>query len=602
MLRRFAFPAFILAGILLSLPCYAVSMDVGFGFDGSAKASAWSPISVKLSNPDSRSLTGVLQVAQGDRSAWTLPTCSVKVDLPPKSNKLYHMYFRPGQYGDLRIALISRGNVIVRKKVHADVIDPVDKLVVSVGPRAVRPSYLSGESIGQSTIHVGSISVGMLPNRPAAYQGVDILVLSDLSIPSTDSDSLEAIAEWVSHGGTLVVPTGPNYRNFQNGFYSELLPVRITGAGSANLSALGGTAGAIGIASSVPIPGICSSVLPEGGAPLVATRTYGLGSVVFLAFDTGSAPFAGWNGKTEFWKRIISIAHPAPLFLSERPEPEYGYYPGMQISGNDLASVVEQTTSVRTPSMNIIGLFLLVYLLVLAPVNYAVLKRMRRLEFAWFSVPAVVIVFALGAYAIGYTMNGGRLQMNQVTLVEGSSNARYAKTMTCASLFSPARRTYALGADDPRSVIGSFFFEEKEKRALPEVYLSEKSEVENVRMAMWSSTVLQSLSGIDLGGRIETDLMLKSDRIQGRVVNKTKFDLKDCEVVFGDNSLSLGNRRRGASAAVDLRFAGHTQPSPGPSASTPDGNLSRRFHKSVLNRARGTASPILIAKIAPHEI
>ena len=76
----------------------------------------------------------------------------------------------------------------------------------------------------------------------------------------------------------------------------------------------------------------------------------------------------------------------------------YGYRggPSYPQDAGGLTSVVSQNPSIKTPSFNTIGLFLLAYILMLVPVNYFVLKKKKRLELAWW--PGVVLC------ASGYAM------------------------------------------------------------------------------------------------------------------------------------------------------------------------------------------------------
>src|SRR5205085_852445 len=53
-----------------------------------------------------------------------------------------------------------------------------------------------------------------------------------------------------------------------------------------------------------------------------------------------------------------------------------------------------------------IAIFLLVYILLIGPVNFIVLRRMRRAELAWITIPALVLIFSVGAYLIGYQSKG----------------------------------------------------------------------------------------------------------------------------------------------------------------------------------------------------
>jgi hypothetical protein len=245
-----------------------------------------------------------------------MPVCAAKVSLPANSTKLYYAYTRRQEYGgDVTVSLMHGTRTVLSKSVNPTTMYRYDKMVVSLGDRSSKLSFLSGERIPlqasaamggnpagatssgrtDATIQAASLSPMMLPDRPAAYQAVDVMVVSDLGTASVEPKALRAITMWVASGGTLVVSTGPNYRSFQSEFFGELLPVTITGTTSlptmSTLSQMGKVAflqGPVAVARSTPKPGICTETLNEGGVPIYAERRYGAGRVVFLAFGAGA--------------------------------------------------------------------------------------------------------------------------------------------------------------------------------------------------------------------------------------------------------------------------------------------------------------------------
>lgn len=593
---------------------HAVSMDVQAGFGGSTKSTAWTPIAVKLSNASDEGIEGTLSVAKSDLSRGKPTSLSASVNLPPRSEKLYHIYARLPSYDSDVTVVLSRGSgTAALNKLKVNPVATEDTLVVSVGDRTSRLNFLAGETLTRnirlaqhpqgatpSNIAIGSVEPSALPDRPLAYDGVDVLVISDLSPASASPKALKALSMWVASGGVLVVSAGPNYQNYRYNFYDELLPVKITGAadlgGLECLSGLGRTqfpAGAVAVARSTVKPGIGTSLVTESGIPIVATREYGAGRVIFLAFDYKSSPFREWNGQTDFWKCMIvsaTVNHlviPTTAYLERNPS--YGTYLPGEIE-DSMAAVVAPNPSISTPSFNTIGLFLLAYLIALVPVNYFVLKRKGRLELAWVTTPLIVVVFTIGAYAIGYTMKGSQLHLSEAMLIEGASDCRYARTLTNASLFSPARRSYDVEVSDAYGLAEVLVMEEG--KPTPDVYVGEKSLISGLNMAMWSSETFESMGGTDLGGAIASSLELDGKRLAGRIENNTDTDLTNCTVYYGNNALALGNLPRGGTAKIDIAVPSAI---PNRSSNLYDIDESRRFQVFAEDNARRSNRPMLVA-------
>jgi len=618
--------------IVCCLPCaisittsLAVPLDVTVGFDGAAKGFVWTPVVVRMSNTSDEAVEGELSVVQPEGSRPYLAQCTARVSLPAHSKKLYHTYVRLSDFGGTMTVLLTRGNGLYgMKKINVDPFSKNEKLIVSVGGRTSRLNFLNGEQVptvrrwdsntgyspgpSEVSIHAGSLSQNMLPDRPMAYDGVDALVLADLTPSAVDPKALEAIAMWVASGGTLVIPTGADYRRFQGEFYEELLPVSVEGAadlpGISSLAKLGGSpfpAGPVTVAKSAVKPGVGRVMAAEAGVPIVAERSYGAGTVIFLAFDHLGPPFRDWYGQTSFWKQILRRPAGTPMAASMAAAMDeeyfsnnrynYGYAQQLPELWQGLGSVVAQNPSVRAPSFSSIGLFLLAYLVMLVPVNYFVLRRMRRLELAWVSTPVIVIVFVLGAYGMGYTMKGSELRLCQAMIIEGSSGERYARVVSGASLFSPARRAYDLTISDPHSL--SQVVPATETERLPVAFLDETSRIDRVGMAMWSSRSFESLSGADLGGTLESDLVLEGNRLRGTVTNKTGMALRDCKLTYGQSSMDVPDLPIGTSTKIDVSYQAFRAPGYSPSPGI--GKFGDRLHTYALSAAQTSNSPVLVA-------
>ena len=620
--RRVVFPLFLFIWVLSAIPALAVTMDVTAGFDGVAKNGVWTPISVRLSNQSAENIEGTILITDPQGVRANLPVCSPAINLPANSEKLYHAYVRlTGYNSDFIVSLVDRGGTLAAKQVNFNAASADDRMVVSVGERSSRLAFLQGESIAPrsrpgpsprgrtATIYAGSISPGNLPDRPAAYEGIDALVVSDLDTSAVSPAALKALSMWVASGGLLVVSTGADYKRFTGEFFTDLLPVTVTGAtnitGAASLGALGKSgfpASPAAVAMSSVKPGVGRALAAENGVPLVAERTYGVGKVVFLAFDYKSSPFRDWNGQTDFWKEIVQFPSGSPIAptITAVPNDYYSYYGGGGYGGPGggspdfaLMRVVAQNPSVKMPSMGTIGLFLLAYLVVLVPLNYFVLKRRRRLELAWLTTPVIVIAFTAGAYAIGYTMKGGNLRLREATLIEGSSNARYARIVTDASLFSPARRSYDVRVNDPAAISQVIMMEER--GTYTEADMGAKSTTIPIDMAMWSSKSLEAVSGVDLGGTVESSLHLSGGRVTGTVTNRTSIMLRNVQVGYGGTWAILADLAPGVTEQVDFKFgsAGPGYGSPG--SSTPSGDLKQDLFAMASDGVRSASEPVLIA-------
>jgi hypothetical protein len=615
-LRTLCTPLFVIASIIACSSSFAVTMDVTVGFNGVLKSSVWTPITLQLTNSSSEDVQGeiILSDANGNMNQMTI--CTTEVNLPAKSQKLYHSYVRLTGYGGEFVVTLADGrSIMARKQVNLNMASTEDRVIVTVGNRSSRLGFLQGETIkitpaapppgsyssgsgrNEAALFAGSLDSKLLPDRPAAYEGANIIVLSELTPAAVNPNALKAIGMWVASGGTLVIPTGADSKRFTDPFYTDLLPVTINGAanitGSTDMAALGKAAfpaGACAVASSSVKPGIGRLIASAGAVPLIVERAYGAGRVIFIAFDIKSSPFRDWNGQTEFWKNIIRMPTSQPMVDSIRTLPDqnrYNYYGGQSpYASMGMMEAVAQNPSVKMPSFNTIGLFLLGYIIILVPVNYFLLKKKRRLELAWVTTPLIVIAFTLGAYTIGYTMKGGDLQLREAVVIEGSSGARFARMVSNATLFSPARRSYDVSIDDPSAISQVVATEANE--STPVAYLGEKSTIPDVGMAMWSSKTFEAVGGADLGGALNSRLMLSANKLIGEIKNETKVPFKNCVVSYNNAQQDLGALNPGDSVKVDMNLLANGRARFGSS------ELDQKLDDNLNAKAMSAAGPVLI--------
>jgi len=599
---------FSIALTTLSIEAQAVQIDAEVGFGGKCRQGTWVPITINLKNPTNDTIAGT--IATIDLITKQPSTHRTAFELGGPSEKQYTHYWLPDQPGSEAIlkVMVDRGRVKDENKLIVkcpyQYVYPDNMFVTAVGPAQATLNFLDGFQLvalkpGQSgipgststqiRIEAGLIDVDNIPDRPLGYDGVDVLVLADLAPSRTAPEQLAAIGMWVASGGTLVVNGGADYQRLQNSFYEEMLPVKVTGARElSSLNSLN-TIPNIGIpienAASVVIesqlkPDARALVMQEG-IPLVTVWDYGLGRVIFLAFDYTSPTLRAWGGQINMWKAILLLSSKrVPLASPIIDTSSHTTMPGLpptqspirphqreSTTMGSIESVAGNMPSITTPSLQIILIYLLAYLFCLVPVNYFILTRKNRRELAWITTPAVIILFTIGAYGIGYTMKGSRLLLNTISVTEASTGIKYAAINTYIGIFSPARRSYGMEIYDTFAVtsereqvnanqywLGGTQQQTRRRGWKPiNVHFADTTVLPEISMDMWSMRSFRAESGCDLGGALDANLTVdtKAKKVTGRISNNTKYDLNDCQIFIGQQTAMIDNIRKNSVVEVE---------------------------------------------------
>jgi len=91
-------------------------------------------------------------------------------------------------------------------------------------------------------------------------------------------------------------------------------------------------------------------------------------------------------------------------------------------------------------------LLLIVYLIVIGPLDQFWLKRIGRPMLTWITFPCYVVLFSLLIYFIGYKLRAGESEWNELHLVDVLLNGDRAELRgrTYASVYSPSNQKYIL--------------------------------------------------------------------------------------------------------------------------------------------------------------
>jgi hypothetical protein len=303
-------------------------------------------------------------------------------------------------------------------------------------PTETRPRYTAHET-----------EVHRLPTRWFGYDAIDLVILT------TDNDAflkewlktenkprVEALAEWVRRGGRLVVSV--SWRNqelvhrlltdrnaWQPALPDVLNPAPAKQPFVSTMFGLPGWAGVPGNALSkkddkgLYLPELKASpgveiLAKEGDFPLMLRTPYGRGNITLLAFNVDKDPFTSWQGAQKFWQAAVTRWAPPVLLQGD----DQRGVPRNQRQGGDLTTRLQvELDKFDTPPISFgwVALFILLYILVVGPLDYLLLKKVfKRLELTWITFPAVVLAISLIAYFTAYAIKGKDLKVNKIDLVD----------------------------------------------------------------------------------------------------------------------------------------------------------------------------------------
>ncbi len=284
-----------------------------------------------------------------------------------------------------------------------------------------------------------------IPDHTSALVPINLMLFSSVDTGDLSASQEQAISDWVSQGGHLVITGGTNWQATAAGL-GDLLP--LTPDASQTVDSLapigdwtGSSAGNLSQRAVASVGRLQADaqvmVRSSDGIPLLVRRMFGGGTIDYLAVDPSDQPLRGWSGMSDFWLALVTTADSQPSW-------SYG------ISDWDSAS-----NSVNVlPGINLLpdilpltG-FLALYILLIGPLNYLILNRINRRELAWITIPVLIIAFSALAWAVGFNLRGNEVTISRLTLVQSWPDSDHARVQQLLGLLSPRRAQYTLSLSD----------------------------------------------------------------------------------------------------------------------------------------------------------
>lgn len=559
------------AGIVaLSTPSYAeparqpnirVSMIVDAGFNSYVKENAWTPLRITLVNSGDP-IEGEVEVT--NTSLTTTERFAQPISLGRNARRQVMLYAPPGS-DSLEVRLISGDQVIASVTPVTRQLAPADRLVLIASDPPDAFNFIGDvRAPNGSTSALALLRLDQFPDRVAALAIADVIVLDNVDTNAFTQAQRDTIRQWVTGGGHLILAGGPNAELALGGL-NEIAPGRSDRTlTDANASALVELAAPVALAplAALPSPSVpvirlqpaASHVRTLAGSnetPLILRREVGRGIVDQLAFDPALAPLRDWPGRATLFTALLG---------------------GRVGLANDVGSIGEGTaatfaaaalTAASPPPSFIVGGFFALYVLVIGPLNFLILRRLRKLSWAWVTVPAIVIAFTLLGLLTGFRLRGNQPHVHRLSVTLGDATTGDGQVFGVFGLFSPRRVEATFEAN--RSLMRLVEPPRNPDESAPSVTFAIGEPSRIIGIAVTNSDVRTvyardgaTLPPVSASLRFVSGTGNAAATIAGTIRNETPHRLRNCAVVAGKDYQAIGDVAPGVTTDVKLNLiVGH---------------------------------------------
>ncbi|MFB5281407.1 hypothetical protein [Peribacillus sp. Hz7] len=551
--------AFTIFPLLAAAEQPKISISIEEGLGGYAKRSAALPVKVEIENKG-EAFSGTL-LLQFQATYQLGGSQAIRVELPKGSVKTYSITLPA--YTDENYSSSA-----VQQTIHLYEGDwKKGKEVAFKGTKVIAPKFVdSGEvQIGilsekydrlkewrvlpSSPTNTFDLTKGDLPKEARGYDVLTYLVIDEFSMSTLDHEQQEAIAEWVQNGGILIAGATPNASQQYDTLY-DLLPMKPNKEVTISSAFLGTGKQA---PSFKQIPSFVGEVEKEAGImvksdnhPVVVKKEFGSGMIIQTSFSLGDEPLASWN-KYGTWVESTLLT-----LTTNNP------YNQMDNLLNNLEWELSEPnkwfdhTNFSTGQLI---LLLIIYLLILIPLLYVVLKKLDKREHAWWSIPVIAIISSVVIFALGAKDRIAQPQLNQLGIYQ--VNHQHVTGIQSNVLLSNTSGDYKLSfakgemlalPSAPDSVSGNPLrapvVEEKAKEV----------EIEFPGVEYWSTRSLVGRISQKQAGEFKADLKVENKKLAGTIVNNLNYDFEEIMIVSGNQKWDLGALKKGEMLTVNQKL------------------------------------------------
>lgn len=401
--------------------------------------------------------------------------------------------------------------------------------------------------------HLNSIENFEFPTNSKGLKLANVLVVDETGISHLKDEQQQSIFKWVQEGGILLVG-GSDQVESSISLFKDYLPLTLSNERTMITSQSLETVSKGGVFTEninvyqAEATNNSISTLEADGNVIAATASLGKGQIIQTAFSLGDNPLASMSGYSKLIATILQLD-------SNQQNRGYPTFVGnyMDYLPYEVGSINELFPSFEV-SVTTLIIIVLIYILLIGPILYLILKKFDKREHAWWIILVVSIALSIALFFIGakdrlFQSHIQQTAYYQVTEDNQLSGYYIESILTNRGgnfTFNLDKGTTAIAT---RTNYGSNGANKLHEKSYVEHH-AEGSSIHLNKLNYWSVQSFIGESNIPNAGSLKADLTLKNNLLEGTVTNEFPFDLKEVAIWSGHREVALGDIAAGATINV----------------------------------------------------
>ncbi len=581
------------------------TVDTECGIDGFAAYD--NPVVIKVTVESKSNFTGTLRIVPMMDNGQKTAAYGEEISLAAGEEKTFT--FVPsvlGNSGKLKIELMDdKDKVVYTESKQVNLVSIGENVMVGIlSDDYSALHYFDGMEMKLnnysgivSTLELNETS---LPADSGALSVLDYIILDNFDTASLTDEQYAALKEWVTNGGVLILSLGSNYQNVLHVFTDDFITGTIgklekkdvmlgeragqvvNGVSADNVSQTG-TSDQNGLedvnqrkdekeeepddawqdAEEFIIKGTDSVEFAFDGASELTDlsdnhtayqKKIGAGNVVVLSYSLGMEPVISSTYKGMMACLVLQTTA-TDAVVTRLNGGDYNV--NAMYSGIQLAKTADVN---KKPSGLLYGGILFLYVVLVGPVLYLILKACKKREKIWLAIPLVSLAFTGIIYLTGFIYRVSKPLINTFSIVNVEDGLQTEKVY--ANITCPKAQEYTIRIKDGYSEFrynmddysysmfssgdsdGKYDFLIRKTGEGTEISLDNEETFESTALYM-------KKTGENDMGTIDCDLQCTTTGFGGTITNNTNYDLKGVVATFENHFYQVGDMKRGEQITID---------------------------------------------------
>lgn len=507
-----------------------ITIDAKIGFEQKYKIGVNTPFSIFVKN-DGENFDGELQVKiiqfrYDNKDEYSI--YAHKLELPQGSTKSIDFdIIIPSLQKSIEISLIQDGKVIATKIENCKPLSPSDTMVgvltddkeslnklallkirkniEAENNRSTSQSNITNKNLIALNDALIFFDEKSFPNTSKSLSNLDALIINNYDTSRLNNNQLSILKGWVNNGGNLILGTGIN----KDKVMKNLADITIDEN-----------------TEKIPMEGVeneFSWLIPKGN-----------GKILVHSFDLGLAPFADIQNNdillTELYNNIMPQISNT---ITNIYNPNYNH-----ILDNIL-------TDDNNLNIKLIFIFVALYIIIVGPILYIILRKKDKLQSTWFIMPSIALGVTLIIYSVSFLTPYKKPIINTISIINLKNDSNIANINTALGILSPSKGDINVkfnnNLDITKNSQERYYYsynnpsnEKTSEEIQYKLLMGDKSQITFYENQSWHLNSLNVNSSKILEGGIDIEVNFSGLATEVEITNNTGYKLEDGIFIFGN--------------------------------------------------------------------